>query len=164
MLNPTVDRLRVSPPIGRIRHRKIHLNERIESTPLILSRCPMYGIFTYLWLQCIINVGEDSIYGAYGLAKQKCWEIFCLAMLVCSWQTGSSVKFRLALKITGTLGPFGAQKPNVLRFLYVPRSFIDSTGEYMAKLSLNVTNSPERVSKIIFKSCWLNHSRAEDAN
>ena len=26
----------------------------------------MYGIFTYIWLKFIVNVGEYSIHGAYG--------------------------------------------------------------------------------------------------
>ena len=27
----------------------------------------MYGIFTYMWLKCMVNVGKYSIHGSYGI-------------------------------------------------------------------------------------------------
>ena len=31
-------------------------------------RCSMYGIVTYIWVLCMVNVGKYSIHGAYGTA------------------------------------------------------------------------------------------------
>ena len=32
----------------------------------VYPRCSMYGIFTYIWLNCLVNVGRYSVHGAYG--------------------------------------------------------------------------------------------------
>ena len=32
-------------------------------------RCSMYGIFTYIWLEFMVNVGKYSIHGAYWNTK-----------------------------------------------------------------------------------------------
>ena len=32
-----------------------------------LPTCSMYGIFTYIWLKCMVNESKCSIHGAYGL-------------------------------------------------------------------------------------------------
>ena len=34
---------------------------------LSLPRCSMYGIFTYIWLKSMVNVGKYCMHGAYGL-------------------------------------------------------------------------------------------------
>ena len=33
----------------------------------------MYGIFTYIWLIFMVNVGKYSIHGSYGLRKVDCY-------------------------------------------------------------------------------------------
>jgi hypothetical protein len=35
-----------------------------------MPRCAMYGIFTYIWVICGVNVGKYSIHGASGIGKQ----------------------------------------------------------------------------------------------
>ena len=32
----------------------------------------MYGIFTYIWLICMVNVGKYTIHGSYGFGKLGC--------------------------------------------------------------------------------------------
>ena len=41
-------------------------HENMESLPLPI--CSMYGIFTYIWLVLMVNVGKYTIHGASGLS------------------------------------------------------------------------------------------------
>ena len=45
-------------------------------------RCSMYGIFTYIWLKFMVNVGIYTIHGAYGNVMTPCMTLssqpFCL--------------------------------------------------------------------------------------
>ena len=38
-----------------------------KTAPIIIPRCAMYGIFTYIYPQNSSNVGKDSLHGAYGI-------------------------------------------------------------------------------------------------
>ena len=43
--------------------------EQYEEVPLEVRIKPipsMYGIFTYIWLICMVNVGKYTIHGSYG--------------------------------------------------------------------------------------------------
>jgi hypothetical protein len=39
----------------------------IETKRLPISKCSMYGIFTYIWVIYGVHVGKYSIHGAYGI-------------------------------------------------------------------------------------------------
>ena len=39
----------------------------------------MYGIFTYIWVIYVVNVGKYSIHGAYGYMK----DILHMEILIC---------------------------------------------------------------------------------
>ena len=47
----------------KIRFRPLHSSPGSNSLP----KGSMYGIFTYIWLKCMGNVGRYTIHGSYGL-------------------------------------------------------------------------------------------------
>ena len=48
----------------------------------------MYGIFTYIWLICMVNVGKYTIHGWYGRGVILLIEIFRFA----SWVLGNNIR------------------------------------------------------------------------
>ena len=40
---------------------------------IYIPKCSMYGIFTYIWLKVMVNVGKYSIHGAYGIYIYMNW-------------------------------------------------------------------------------------------
>ena len=47
--------------------QKFHKNQKVEFGSIThMLHVSMYGIFTYIWLISVVNVGKYSIHGAFG--------------------------------------------------------------------------------------------------
>ena len=50
--------------------------KNIASMGLVYPIGSMYGIFTYIWLICMVNVGKYTIHGWYGYIYLHEWLMF----------------------------------------------------------------------------------------
>ena len=69
----------------------------------------MYGIFTYMWLKCMVNVGKYSIHGSYGIYITRIVVIYILVGIHKSLELSVMVFFWLIsgplIQATTGLGP-----------------------------------------------------------
>ena len=47
------------------------VSTQVESQGITLPIASMYGIFTYIWLISMVNVGRYTIHGSYGKGSSK---------------------------------------------------------------------------------------------
>ena len=53
-------------PQRRQRSKENYFTSGLPDQMILIPRCSMYGIFTYIWVIIRANVGKYSIHGAYG--------------------------------------------------------------------------------------------------
>ena len=50
--------------MGRLCEAEMPIHGAIKGAPIPIPS--MHGIFTYIWLMCMVNVGKYTIHGSYG--------------------------------------------------------------------------------------------------
>ena len=64
------------PPLKSRNTRGVFPKKTIASMRLVYPIGSMYGIFTYIWLICMVNVGKYTIHGWYGYIYLHEWLMF----------------------------------------------------------------------------------------